>query len=404
MHQPVANGRKRVSVLVTDGEERAALACVRSLSAAGYDVVVASPRKRSLAGASRFARARVVLPSALVDPAAFLSQLSETVRAREIDVLLPVTEHSLRPVLAASDRFPGVHVPFAGIEQFRQVSNKAIVLRTASELGIATPAQHTLETAADARDADKLPLAYPLVLKPSRSVVSSGDSATKVGVSYAANAGELARKLDMYPPEAFPILLQQRIVGPGIGVFLLFWNGEVVATSGHRRIRECPPSGGVSAYREAIVPPAALVKQSRELLDHFGWQGVAMVEYKVDEATGTPYLMEINGRFWGSLQLAVDAGVDFPRLLVESALGKRHEVPILGGSGVRSRWEWGEVNHLIARLRASASALGLPPAAGGRGRALLDFLAWRRGDRLEVLRLGDPGPFVRETIDWLQRR
>lgn len=404
MHQPVASGRKRISVLVTDGEERAALACVRSLGAAGYDVVVASPRRRSLAGASRFARASVVLPSALVDPAAFLSNLSRVVREREIEVLLPVTEHSLRPVLAAPDRFPGVHVPFAGVEQFRQVSNKAIVLSAASRLGIATPAQHTLETAADARNVGDIPLAYPLVLKPSRSVVSSGDGATKVGVSYAGNAAELSGKLGMYPPEAFPILLQQRIVGPGIGVFLLFWNGEVIATSGHRRIRECPPSGGVSAYREAIVPPPELVKQSRELLEHFGWQGVAMVEYKIDEATDTPYLMEINGRFWGSLQLAVDAGVDFPRLLVESAMGKRHEGPIRGVSGVQSRWEWGEVNHLIARLRRSASELGLTPAAGGRRRALLDFLAWRRGDRLEVLRLGDPGPFVRETIDWLQRR
>jgi predicted ATP-grasp superfamily ATP-dependent carboligase len=307
-------------------------------------------------------------------------------------------------VLAARDRFPGLHIPFATREQFEHVSNKAMVLSAANQLGIATPAQHTLETAADGRSADEIALQYPLVLKPSRSVVPSGNGATKVGVSHVAHAGELTRKLGMYPPEAFPILLQQRIVGPGIGVFMLFVNGEVVATSGHRRIRECPPSGGVSAYREAIVPPAALVKQSRELLDHFGWQGVAMIEYKIDEATGVPYLMEINGRFWGSLQLAVDAGVDFPRLLIESALGKRPEMPVHGADGVRSRWEWGDVNHLLARLRRSALELDLTSAAGGRGRALVDFFAWRRGDRLEVLRLGDPGPFVRETIDWLQRR
>ena len=38
-----------------------------------------------------------------------------------------------------------------------------------------------------------------------------------------------------------------------------------------------------------------------------------MVEFKHDERDGVPKLMEINGRFWGSLQLAIDAGVDFPR-------------------------------------------------------------------------------------------
>jgi predicted ATP-grasp superfamily ATP-dependent carboligase len=178
-----------------------------------------------------------------------------------------------------------------------------------------------------------------------------------------------------------------------------------VAVCGHRRIRETPPSGGVSVYREAIAPPATLVAQSRALLDQFDWKGVAMVEYKVQESTGTPYLMEINGRFWGSLQLAIDAGVDFPNLLVDSALGAHSgRRPDEIREGVRSRWEWGDVNHLIARLRRSSTQLALPPGSPGRGDALLDFFHWRRGDRLEVLRMGDLGPFVRETIDWFRRR
>ena len=40
-----------------------------------------------------------------------------------------------------------------------------------------------------------------------------------------------------------------------------------------------------------------------------------MVEFKLDARDGVAKLMEINGRFWGSLQLAVDAGVDFPAIL-----------------------------------------------------------------------------------------
>ena len=48
-----------------------------------------------------------------------------------------------------------------------------------------------------------------------------------------------------------------------------------------------------------------------------------MVEYKRDSSTGQPYLMEVNGRFWGSLQLAIDSGVDFPRILVACALGEK---------------------------------------------------------------------------------
>jgi hypothetical protein len=126
----------------------------------------------------------------------------------------------------------------------------------------------------------------------------------------------------------------------------------------------------------------------------------------LETASAIPYLMEINGRFWGSLQLAIDAGVDFPKLLVQSALGERGRSQSSEGvrDGVRSRWEWGDVNHLIARLRRSPRELDLPPGSPGRGKAIADFFRWRRGDRLEVLRANDPGPFVRETLDWFRGR
>jgi predicted ATP-grasp superfamily ATP-dependent carboligase len=268
------------------------------------------------------------------------------------------------------------------------------------------PDQHTLITPEECEHPGLSRISFPVVIKPARSVVSVNGERTKVGVSYASDARDLAARLREYPEGAYPLLVQQRIVGPGIGVFLLVWDGETIAVCGHRRIRETPPSGGVSVYREAITPPAALVAQSRELLDRFAWQGVAMIEYKMDSTSGIPYLMEINGRFWGSLQLAIDAGVDFPKLLVESALGMRHPMPLNTAvrNGIRSRWEWGDVNHLIARLRRSPQALSLPNGSPGRRHAVVDFMRWRRGDRLEVLRLDDPGPFVRETLDWFRGR
>jgi hypothetical protein len=45
------------------------------------------------------------------------------------------------------------------------------------------------------------------------------------------------------------------------------------------------------------------------------WTGLAMVEFKVGE--DGPKLMEINGRVWGSLPLAVKSGVDFPARMAE---------------------------------------------------------------------------------------
>jgi hypothetical protein len=148
-------------------------------------------------------------------------------------------------------------------------------------------------------------------------------------VHHAADRSQLEKAPGVLPPSAYPLILQQRIVGPGTGIFLLLWDGRVRAVFAHRRLREKPPAGGVSVYRESIVADPALVERSRRLLARLHWQGVAMVEFKIDAFTGTPYLMEINGRFWGSLQLAIDAGIDLD--------GRRSQPLVVGRCRSRAR-------------------------------------------------------------------
>ncbi len=128
-----------------------------------------------------------------------------------------------------------------------------------------------------------------------------------------------------------------------------------------------------------------------------------MVEYKVDSETGAAHLMEVNGRFWGSLQLAIDAGVDFPVLLVRAALGEDVEPVSDYQVGIRSRWLWGDVDHLLTRLRRSDEQLLVQDDVPSRWRSVLSSLVpWRPGDRTEVLKLDDPKPFVRASAQWLR--
>ena len=93
---------------------------------------------------------------------------------------------------------------------------------------------------------------------------------------------------------------------------------------------ENPPSGGGSVYSESTAADETLVEQAKRLLEHFSWRGLAMIEFKIDRSTGTPYLMEINGRVWGSLQLAIDAGWTSPpysSLRRAAALRNRARIP-----------------------------------------------------------------------------
>jgi predicted ATP-grasp superfamily ATP-dependent carboligase len=365
---------------------------------------VAETRSPSLAGTSRFAARGLAVPDPLREPSEFGERIAGFARELDVDVVLPITDAAILAVLPLRDRMGRAVVPFPSLEAFRRISDKQLVYAEAQRAGLAVPAQHTITEPGSVAGLDPTSLGFPVVLKPARSTADAGGRRVKLEVSYATDARGLRDRLTALPAQAFPVLLQQRILGPGLGIFELLWDGRLVAAFAHQRLREKPPSGGVSVYCQSVAAAPGLVERSRALLERFGWRGVAMVEYKVDAASGVPYVMEVNGRFWGSLALAIDAGVDFPRLLVELALGRSPSGPPTHRVGVRSRWWWGDVDHVWTRWRHSADELALPPGSPGRWRTLWNFLAVSPRVRCPVLRLDDPKPFLRETLDWFRGR
>ena len=387
-------------ILVTDAEQRAALAVVRSLGRAGHHIVTTSYARHPLAASSRFATAHAHTANPLVDRDRFVDDVLSAVEQHRVDVVFPVTEQAHIAILAKQARFGRVCVPSPDADVFMQVADKEAVLAAAKALGIGTPSQVRLDRPDAWSEAVGAGIPFPVVLKPARSVVGGA----KHVVRYARDPDELQAQLRALPAEAFPVLVQQRIVGPGVGIFLLIWNRQTLALFSHRRLRENPPSGGGSVYCESIPADAQLVEQARRLLDHFDWRGLAMVEFKIDRTTGIAYVMEINGRVWGSLQLAIDAGVDFPSLLVSAACGRAPETISEYRVGVRLRSWWADVDHLLARVRHSPERLALPPDAPARSSVVRSFFRWRRGDRLETFRFNDPAPFFRDTAAWIRNR
>lgn len=393
-------------VLVTDGEQRSTLAVVRSLGRAGHHVVVCSGSRRPLAAASRYAASHHALPDPLSDVEGYRLSVSTLLREEAIDVLIPMTDAAASVLLELRKQLSDLEIPFPSEDVYRAISDKRALMAVASELGVPTPRQFVVESKSVARGAaaHARELGEVVVLKPARSAVVAGNTLVSFGVRVVDLVEDLESALLDYPAEAYPILVQERIEGPGLGAFMLSRNGETVAAFAHRRIREKPPKGGVSVYRESVALREDLREYSERLLGHFGWSGAAMVEFKEEAETGTPYLMEINGRFWGSLQLAIDAGVDFPRLLLELTDRQKTESAVSSETvpyqiGVRTRWLWGDADHALAVLRGRGDQVG----GWSRVRsAIRPLVPWWPGDRFEVLRLGDPKPFLRESLDWVR--
>lgn len=389
-----------VPVLLTDGEARSTLAAARSLVRAGCEVHVTGRTRHTLTGVSRGVRPWTIAPDGLRDPSAYGRALLELVDRIGAQVLIPTTDASVEACLDQRASLPAAcRFPFPSTARWRAAADKGQVLAHARAAGFAVPRSLMMPR----RGARLLEgtLAFPAVVKPHRSVVGgNGKGAMKLVVTLVRDYAQSVQVLDRLPEEAYPVLLQERILGPGEGIFLLRWQGRIVAHFAHRRLREHPPAGGVSTYREAIAPDPRLLEEATRLLAGLDWEGVAMIEGKRDLRTGNWAVMEINGRFWGSLQLAIDAGVDFPVLLVRAALGlPLPPSPPEYRSGVRSRWWWGDLDHLALRLLRSRERLALDDAAPGRWQVVREFLRWDRArDRSEVERLHDPAPFIWETV------
>ncbi|MGH9347832.1 MAG: ATP-grasp domain-containing protein, partial [Vicinamibacterales bacterium] len=380
-------------VFVTDGENRAALAVTRSLGRAGHDVVVGEKHSPSLAQTSRYCAARSVYPDPVSSSGEFIEYLAAVVRDQSIDVLLPVADITTFLITRHRDRFRPCAVPFADADIVERAANKVDLVQTAMRLGVPVPCTVVVGDPARIPGHD---LGFPLVIKPRQSKVRTAAGWVSSNVSYAADAEELARDVASRPPHHFPVMLQERIVGPGVGVFACYHAGRPVALFGHRRIRERPPWGGVSVLSESVALCPLARDYATALLDEIRWHGVAMVEFKRDVRDGVPKLMEINGRLWGSLQLAIDAGVDFPGLLVQSVPPGRFEPQAPYRVGVRNRWFWGDVDSLLLSLFGNGAPPGRTDA--GPASALLNFMDfWGRDLHYDNPKWHDMRPWFFET-------
>lgn len=391
--------QSREVVLLTDPEQRSTLAAARALGTR-FEVHTVGA-SRGLAGHSRFVHRHH--HSTSVDSGArmeYRREIADIVRSVGVSVVVPLTDRASLDLLGF-DHEVGCIVAGPSREAYERASDKHGLMRVASQIGICVPMQVVL---AKRGELPRWPDGGSVVVKPSHSVVEIHGKHHRMGVCYAQSPVQLEQVLEAFPAEAYPLLVQERVMGDGIGVFLLRRTQKTAMAFAHRRIREKPPSGGVSTYREAIAPPEELLAQSEALLDALAYDGVAMIEFKQDAMSGKTYLMEINARLWGSLQLAVDAGADFPTALVEAALGRSvgRAQPV---DGVRTVWELGEVDRALALARHSAATLSLPPdTPTGPTAALRSLFDRRWQDRNEVLRLHDPLPFAAELLRWFNRR
>ena len=392
-------------VLVTDGDERSTLAVTRSLGRQGVPVFVGAEAAGSLAGSSRYCTQSFTYPSPWLDPEGYLACLAKKAAEFDATAIFPMTEIAMELIgERRADLTKIAALPFPALDQYHLLSDKYRLTTWAERAGIPVPKTIFVPDGRILGLVERID-SWPVVVKPGRSLLRRDGYWRKSEVLIAHDAAELQ---EFYSDRWFlkqPSMIQRYIPGHGEGVFGLFRTGNPSVLFAHRRLRERPPSGGVSVLREAIALPEPMTAYAVRTMQFARWDGVAMIEFKVDRETQVPYLMEVNGRFWGSLQLAIDAGIDFPALLYNSVTGTGAPAELQPYRvGTRSHWWLGGVDHLLARLRNPAGELSLSPGAGSRGAALVSLVnVFDIRAKNEIFRTSDLAPGMNELAAYGRR-
>jgi D-aspartate ligase len=200
--------------------------------------------------------------------------------------------------------------------------DKRLTYQRAAELGIDFPAGFQPRSLDDVA---RLDCRFPVILKP--AFRKGMDEFT---LAKAWKADDREQLLALYKRAAAlvgndAIIVQEWIPGAGEAQYsyaALSERGEPVVSLVARRARQHPIDfGRSSTYVETIEQPE-VEELGRRFLKSINYTGVAEVEFKHDRRDGHFKLLDVNGRFWTWNGLGPLAGIDFPYLAWQQALGE----------------------------------------------------------------------------------
>lgn len=362
-------------VLITDGAMKHTLAAVRSLGKRGIHVTVVDESYLAESFYSRYCHTRRLTPRRIT-PEQYVKYLRLVLLKEHYDVLLPISYYSCYNVAKYRHYLENlVNFALPDFTSMEIAANKDRTMDYARKLGLNVPITVPLEVEDDLHKAEEV-IGFPMVVKGS----TEGGS-----VRYAHNSQDL-KSAFQHLCHDHPIA-QQYIRGPGYGYYAAYNNGKCIANFMHKRIREYPSSGGPSSAARSFYSNE-LMTEGRRLLDSLKWHGVAMVEFKQSLSDGKFYLMEINPKFWGSLDLSIYAGMDFPFIAFSIANGNASSViQKRYRSNAFFRWPFpGEFLHALETLQFGSF-----------------FTNFIRGKYADDIRITDPAPLLLQIISTIRK-
>lgn len=389
-------------ILVAGGEGRVGLAIVRSLGKKGLKPSVLSTTRLGGALYSKYCGEKIICPSSAISVSKYLEFLSNLLKSKKYKILIPVNAHHFIPIAENLDKLRAyTNIPVPSIDVINTALDKYKSITLAENLGLPVPKTVVLKSEQQLQEIFHK-WGVPIVVKPRRSFIFVQDRLISAGKARVVFSPDEVRRLNF---SSQIHLAQEYLPGEGYGFFALFKDSRLLAKFCHHRLHEVRAEGGVSSLRESFKDEL-LEELGSRLLQKLNWHGVAMVEFRKDFRDGKYKLMEINCRFWGSLQLSIIAGVDFPYLLYKMSIGEDVENMLDYRQGILCRWLFpGEVYRLLDVFNLINRHKEPLKQKYNKMKELGEFFRYffLKDVGYDVLSITDPLPFIFNSLRWMRR-
>lgn len=357
------------ALIVEDGREAFILAAARGLAADGWSVGLAGPERNIRASASRAVDQWHHVPPA--PDRSFTPALAHVVAHGGYDIVFAGDDAEAVAVSAARDRL-GAVVPYPDHDALLALIDKQRLASAAAVAGIGTPP--TCVATDDVVAGHSLPAVVKAGLHWRPGVEGEGRfPATVVG-----DRDALRERVRQLAAAGATPLLQELVPGRLHALTVLVGrDGGTIAAVQQRSLRLTPGQTSARAVTTPVDP--LLLARVERMLASLTWRGLVNLQFLVDGDTWR--LIDANARFYGSLALAIAAGVNLPALWAAEWCGPAPSAPVVARTGVR----WQTLDGDLLRARAEARPV----------RAVAGTLAFSVLARHTTPSARDPRPILR---------
>jgi len=395
-----ASGNNK-SILIIDFDTHMSLSIIRSLGQRGIDVYLISNNKFDMGQFSRYLTKGYVYPQ-LREPENLVNFVLKILNKHKIKYVISSDEQVILALNKHREKIEKTsRLMFPKGDIFELAIDKRKTYQIAEKLNIPYPKTIIINKIEELEQYRNLNL--PVIVKPSsRNYKDHSQLNMNFKREYVNDFDSLYNIFKKFNSKFNFPLIQEYCHGEEIGFPILMYGGKCVACSQYKILRTVPINGGVSVYRETVKVDPILKDYSIRLLKAMNWEGIAEIDYIYNKKDNTIKLLEVNGRFWIALSLAIYSGIDYPYILYKCYSGESIPEKIDCKIGMKGRMVFFQIawlREILNRKKIDGRVDNLPTKSDAISEFVKSFNPKVKDD---ILSLKDPIPGIIKIIQYFK--